>query len=116
MFLVRHGEVVVCRDDDAGARRKLVRMGAGEFFGEMSLMTGAPRSATVTAFTEVHLLEVDKESFRRLLEAQPTLVEKLGEALAARLEERSRSIARTGPAQEPPPPDLFQRIKDFFAM
>jgi len=116
MFVVLDGTVDVSLVAESIGPVELARLGPGEFFGEMSLMTGAPRSATVTAFTEVHLLEVDKESFRRLLEAQPALVEKLGGALAARLEERSRSIARTGPAQEPPPPDLFQRIKDFFAM
>lgn len=47
MFLVRAGEVVVCRDDDEGGRRKLVRMGAGEFFGEMTLIDIQKRSATV---------------------------------------------------------------------
>lgn len=47
MFLVRHGEVVVCRDDESGARRKFIRMHPGEFFGEMTLIDIQKRSATV---------------------------------------------------------------------
>jgi CRP/FNR family transcriptional regulator, cyclic AMP receptor protein len=47
MFLVRAGEVLVCRDDESGVRRKFVRMGPGEFFGEMTLIDIQKRSATV---------------------------------------------------------------------
>lgn len=48
MFLIRSGEVIVCRDDDQGGhRRKLVRMGSGEFFGEMTLIDIQKRSASV---------------------------------------------------------------------
>lgn len=47
MFLVRSGEVLVCRDGDDGHRVKMVRMGPGEFFGEMTLIDIQKRSATV---------------------------------------------------------------------
>jgi CRP-like cAMP-binding protein len=47
MFLVRAGEVVVCRDLPDGRRLKMVRMGPGEFFGEMTLIDIQKRSATV---------------------------------------------------------------------
>ena len=49
MFLVRHGEVVVCRDGDDGRRTRMVRLGPGEFFGEMTLIDIQKRSATVVA-------------------------------------------------------------------
>lgn len=49
MFLVRDGEVVVCRDNVDGRRVKMVRMGPGEFFGEMTLIDIQKRSATVVA-------------------------------------------------------------------
>src|SRR4051812_37604821 len=54
MFLVRSGEVVICRDGEDGHRVKLVRMGAGEFFGEMTLIDIQKRSGTVV---------VDKPSY-----------------------------------------------------
>ena len=47
MFLVRSGEVLVCRDGEDGHRVKMVRMGPGEFFGEMTLIDIQKRSATV---------------------------------------------------------------------
>ncbi len=47
MFLVRSGEVLVCRDGEDGHRVKMVRMGPGEFFGEMTLIDVQKRSATV---------------------------------------------------------------------
>jgi CRP/FNR family transcriptional regulator, cyclic AMP receptor protein len=48
MFLIRSGEVMVCRDLQGGRRLKMVRMGPGEFFGEMTLIDVQRRSATVT--------------------------------------------------------------------
>jgi CRP-like cAMP-binding protein len=47
MYLVRSGEVVVCRTGANGRRIKMVRMGPGEFFGEMTLIDIQKRSATV---------------------------------------------------------------------
>lgn len=47
MFLIHEGEVVVCRDLPDGRRLKMVRMGPGEFFGEMTLIDIQKRSATV---------------------------------------------------------------------
>jgi CRP-like cAMP-binding protein len=47
MFLVRHGEVVVTRDAPSGKRIRMVRMGEGQFFGEMTLIDIQKRSATV---------------------------------------------------------------------
>ncbi|MBK7864042.1 MAG: cyclic nucleotide-binding domain-containing protein [Archangiaceae bacterium] len=49
MFLVRHGEVVVTRLTPSGRRIRMVRMGPGEFFGEMTLIDVQKRSATVQA-------------------------------------------------------------------
>ena len=94
----------------------ITALGPGGFFGEMSLMTGAARSATVTAQGETRLLEIDKATFRRVLEEQPDLVETLGLALAARAGERSKALARDGQREDPPQPDVFQRIRDYFAM
>jgi CRP/FNR family transcriptional regulator, cyclic AMP receptor protein len=75
MFLVRHGEVVVCRDDDEGARRKLVRMGAGEFFGEMTLIDVQKRSATVVVEKPSLLFSLgNRDLYKLYLEDTPGYV------------------------------------------
>jgi CRP-like cAMP-binding protein len=88
-------------------------LGPGDYFGEMSLMTGASRTATVTALEETLLLEVGKESFRAILSAHPGLVEELGESLRLRLAGRTQAIAGVERA-DPEVQDIFRKIRDFF--
>jgi len=115
MFVVVDGEVDVRAADGARGTVTLARLGAGQVFGEMSLLTGAPRSATVAATVETRVLEISKASIAHLLEAERGLVDKLGAALAARLADRSRLL--TGEAVAPATgPDMFRRIRDFFAI
>jgi NTE family protein len=104
---LRRGDVVFREGDpgtavyivDAGmvqARttgRTLSRMGPGEWFGEMALLTGAPRSATVEVVLDCHLLVLDAEAFSRLLALQPRLYERLAAVLSERLARASRDDA-----------------------
>lgn len=57
----------------------------GDFFGEMSLLDGEPRSATVTARTDVRLLVVDRFYFWRLLNETPDLVRRILMVLSRRV-------------------------------
>jgi len=79
-FVLIEGEA----DVKKGSRR-INRLGPGEFFGEISLVTRRPRTATVTATTPVRALVVTDRSFRALLEHQPEIQGKVMSALAARL-------------------------------
>jgi CRP-like cAMP-binding protein len=65
--------------------RRINQMGAGDFFGEISLITQRPRTATVTATSPVRALVITDRSFRTLLEHQPEIQGKVMSALAARL-------------------------------
>jgi CRP/FNR family cyclic AMP-dependent transcriptional regulator len=65
--------------------RRINQMGAGDFFGEISLITQRPRTATVVATSPVRALVITDRSFRRLLEHQPEIQGKVMSALAARL-------------------------------
>ena len=79
LFLIADGEVVVSlRGDDVAT------VGAGEFVGEMALFDRAPRSATVTALTPLHVLVAGAGSFGTLL-AHPAVVRRLAMTLAGRL-------------------------------
>jgi CRP/FNR family transcriptional regulator/CRP/FNR family cyclic AMP-dependent transcriptional regulator len=57
----------------------------GDFFGEMSLLDGEPRSATITAMTDVRLLVVDRSHFWRLLNETPDLVRRMLVVLSRRV-------------------------------
>jgi len=58
---------------------------SGDFFGEIALITGEPRTASVIATTAVHALVIEGHAFRRLLEDAPDIREKVERALAERL-------------------------------
>ena len=69
------------------------RLGAGDYFGEMALLDGAPRSASVVAEGEVLALTIDRSGFAKLLRSEPRLAEALLRTLAARLRAAERSDA-----------------------
>ena len=115
LFVIMSGRVEVTVLQEGAASVRLATLDEGDYFGETSLMTGAPRSATVAALVETRLLEVGHESFRRILAAQPNLVEQLGAALQVRESERAQAMASVDRVR-PESHDIFQRIHDFFSM
>ena len=113
LFVIMRGSVEVTAREGDHPMVKLAVLGPGDYFGEMSLMTGASRMATITTLEETQLLEVGKESFRAILAAHPALVEKFGRLLQVRLAERTQAIAGVERAA-PESHDIFQKIRDFF--
>jgi CRP-like cAMP-binding protein len=71
MFVIMDGDAVVSVHDDP---EPVATLSKGAIVGEMSLLTGAPRSATVTAETKVTALEIDKAALANVLWMSPTLV------------------------------------------
>ena len=65
--------------------RKVNTLGSGDFLGEIALVTGAPRTATVTTTTPSRLLVINARDFRALLRRMPSIQLKILEALASRL-------------------------------
>jgi small-conductance mechanosensitive channel/CRP-like cAMP-binding protein len=117
LFVVLDGEVRV-RRLDGGSARELARLGPGSFFGEMSLLTGEPRSASVLALSEVEVVVVEKAAFRTLLHDDGHLARSLSEALEARTREQARGAS---PAGDPTSPQavadrLLDRIQRFFGL
>ena len=81
-------EFFVLIEGDADVKkgsRRINRLGAGDFFGEIALVTRRPRTATVVATSPVRALVITDRSFRSLLEHQPEIQSKVMSALAARL-------------------------------
>ena len=75
LYLIVAGQVAVLANDPADNIESalLARLTEGQSFGEMALLTGAPRTATVTALTEVELLKIAREHFDELLDHSPRL-------------------------------------------
>ena len=64
--------------------RKLAEMGGGSFFGEIALLTDAPRNATVSALTPTRVLVITGQAFQRVLTETTTIRPKVLAALAER--------------------------------
>ena len=115
LFVVCRGEARVTVGTPP---QDVARVGPGQYFGEMSLLTGDPRSATVSAVTDCTLLEIQAEDFRRLVLADPMLVERIGVAVAerqVRLNEQ-RAAIHGRPAAPEPSRTLLSRVRRFLRL
>lgn len=112
LFIVRRGSLDVHIDDaPVGTLRE------GEIFGEMSLLTGEKRKATVTAASEVRLVEISKEDIDPVIRANPQILEKLSAILARREESniekrKSAGLPRTGALKDA----FLEKLKVFFGL
>jgi small-conductance mechanosensitive channel/CRP-like cAMP-binding protein len=119
-FVVARGEVAVSVED-GGYATEVARLGPGSFFGEMSVMTGEPRTATVHAVGDVEIVVLDKQAFAPILDAAPEAAARISEVLAARREQlgaaTSRSKSPVAPdAQAERSTQLLGRIREFFSL
>jgi diguanylate cyclase (GGDEF)-like protein len=91
LYLVLEGEVQVLYPSPS-AEVELARLGPGQFFGEMALLTDTARSATVQALQDVDLLVLGKDDFRRALSGTPAMSMRLLGALSTRLRDAAERI------------------------
>jgi CRP-like cAMP-binding protein len=115
MFVMSRGEASVTL---VGTEGEVARLHKGTFFGEMSLLTGDRRSATVTAATDCELLEIDSDAFRRVVLPDPTLVERITSAVAARRAELEihRATKAAHPAAIEPSHTFLTRVRQFLRL
>ncbi len=91
MYVVQTGEVEIRRrvgDSD----RVLAVLPAGEFFGEMAILNGRPRSATAVVRSPSRLLVIEGKTFEAMLRARPEIALRIIKALATRLESANQHI------------------------
>ena len=92
-FLIAEGSVKVVLTAEDGREAILASLGEGDFFGEMSLLDGEPRSATVRAVSKSRLLVIRREDFLQCLRRQPDLALALLSELSHRLRRSNRQIS-----------------------
>lgn len=101
-------------------RKLLTTLHAGAVFGEMGLMTGEPRRATVIARTDVDCYSLGKAGLNAILQARPSVAEEISRILASRegdLEKARRALDASAQAQRKPNHEtLLSKIQDFFKL
>ncbi|WP_369820038.1 cyclic nucleotide-binding domain-containing protein [Synechococcus sp. 1G10] len=84
LFQLVRGRVEVIKLMDDGRPKTVAQLGVGAIFGEMSVFSDHPRSASVRAIEECVLLEVERDDLRPVLEGNPRLVEELAQLVSER--------------------------------
>lgn len=114
-FIIVEGQVTVEVDRGLGPVQ-VAELGRGEFFGEMSLMTGEPRVATVRAARECELLVVRRSAFQAALAEEPEVLALISEVLAERRAMLSeQNLTESSARARDTAPVLLARIRRFFA-
>lgn len=85
MYLIKQGCVCVWVRDNSGARARMSELSAGDFFGEIALATNKPRTANVTAVTDVELVEFPRSLIRELVDRYPAIREILERVIRERV-------------------------------
>src|ERR687897_3514403 len=93
-YLVRNGDLRVTREHPDGRAIALATLGPGDIFGELAMLDGEARSASVEALSECQLLALPAGDVRRLLQGSSEITVKLVVALTRRLREANERIAR----------------------
>lgn len=119
-FVIDHGEVEVSKQFGRSSRT-LARLMEGQFFGEMALLTGEPRSASVTAATDVDVFTIDKAGFQEVLAKNPAIAVDISTILSERQEALSQAqgdlTARfDGSSRGQLKQDLLERIRSYFGL
>jgi CRP/FNR family cyclic AMP-dependent transcriptional regulator len=92
LYILLSGRAKVTNTDEEGREIILAWLGPGEFFGEMGLIDGSPRSANVVAAEPCELLFLSKEAFQRCMQDNFAVAQKLMKILVLRLREADRKI------------------------
>jgi len=121
LYIITNGSAEVTLSIQDGSRKSIAILHTGDFFGEMGLMTGEKRSATVMALEDTECYRLDKEGFQDILLGRPEIVEYISHILARRRmeyeaarddldqESQQKKMAHTQRA-------IFDRIIDFFGL
>ena len=118
MFVINHGAVKIQVPDNSNDKlTTLATLHEGRFFGEMALLTGAPRSATVIAVEETEVFEIGHGAAKNLLKSNPFLAEALSKAIAERQMALSElAEAHTDDAMKHETAGIFAAVKRFFGL
>ncbi|HWP55832.1 MAG TPA: mechanosensitive ion channel family protein [Pyrinomonadaceae bacterium] len=114
MFVVHNGRVAV-QISDRGTARTVATLTDGNFFGEMALFTGEPRTANVVAVEETEVFEIGHAAMKHIFQTNPDLAESISWTIT----ERQADLARDSESAQPSITEtagLLSSIKRFFGL
>lgn len=115
MFVIHRGSVKVQINED-GIIKVLRNLSEGDFFGEMGLFTGEPRTATVVASEETEVLEIKHTCLKPILEANPDLVERFVDIIEKRRANLTEINAQHTTDPQAGKSGMFDSIRKFFGL
>lgn len=115
LFIIEEGDVEIAFGDDLG-NVILDSLCHGQYFGELSLFDGAPRSATATATTQTHVIRLDRDDLVDFVHKNPAaslrIIEEMGDRLRQNNEFLSRQVSRNVLEEHEESLTFGQRIAD----
>ena len=106
-YIIFKGSVEVLVTPEGGTEeRRVATLGPGDFFGEMSALTGQPRSATIRASAALACVQIEKQDMLPIFQADLSIMEKISQIVARRNAERDAVMQGAGAA---PPPEVVTR-------
>ena len=117
LYLLVSGDADVWAEEN-GTRNYVATLPTGDVFGEMGMMTGEPRSATVTAKSDVECFRLDKTAFEAILRERPDIAEEISTVIANRRSEldQLRGAAGLASAHANRRDAVLARIRGFFGL
>ena len=94
MFIILKGKVGVLINSIDGFPIKVAELGPGDFFGEMSLLEGMPRSATVEALEDCIVMVINENNFEKIIAQQPNLAYRIMKGMSGRLRKQNEEISQ----------------------
>lgn len=121
LYIIIRGEAEVFLTSAGGERRVVNVLHKGDFFGEMALLTGVPRRASVLAKTDVECYRLDKEAFEETLQARPAIAEELSHILAVRTAQLNSAVQDINAIASRPDiaqsrNEILETIRRFFSL
>jgi CRP-like cAMP-binding protein/small-conductance mechanosensitive channel len=121
LYIIINGEAEVYVDLPNGKRRTVRTLQRGNFFGEMGLMTGAPRSASVVAKSDVECYRIDKDVVEEMLHERPSIADEISHILVVRraeLDVALQNLDATGAHKDlsQQRSEILATIKRFFSL
>jgi signal transduction histidine kinase len=111
-YMILEGDVEVTKGINQQETRLLKTLTAGDFFGEMALIHNAPRAATVTAKTDVVVLELDKAEFDQILEQSPSVSMAMVHEISQRLRQNDDLAIEDLRVRAAELADAYQRLAE----